>query len=81
MTVLITGGAGFIGAQLAREFLRRGERVVVFDKAVHDRLFEGEKNVSLVRGDITSAHEVLNVVRDHKVHTIFHLARSTTRRI
>ncbi|MGD0657139.1 MAG: SDR family NAD(P)-dependent oxidoreductase [Syntrophorhabdales bacterium] len=74
MTVLITGGAGFIGAQLAREFLRRGERVVVFDKAVHDRLFEGEKNVSLVRGDITSAHEVLNVVRDHKVHTIFHLA-------
>ncbi len=74
MTVLITGGAGFIGAQLAAEFVRRGERVVIFDKAVQDRLFEGEKNVSLVRGDITSFHEVLNVVRDHGVRTIFHVA-------
>ncbi len=74
MAILITGGAGFIGARLAEEFLRRGEHVVIFDKAAHDDLFKGEKNVSLVRGDITSLHEVLNAVKGRSIHTIFHLA-------
>jgi len=74
MAILITGGAGFIGKQLAEEFVGRGEHVVVFDKAAPDRLFGGEKNVSLVEGDITSLHEVLNVVEKYRVDTIFHLA-------
>ena len=38
MAILITGGAGFIGVQLAREFLRRGEDIVIFDKAIPDSL-------------------------------------------
>jgi threonine 3-dehydrogenase len=74
MAILITGGAGFIGAQLAAEFLKRGDHVVIFDKAADDSLFEGEKNVNLVKGDITSIHEVLNAVEEFKVGTIFHLA-------
>ncbi|NCC94666.1 MAG: NAD-dependent epimerase/dehydratase family protein, partial [Opitutae bacterium] len=30
-TILITGGCGFIGSNLAMAFLRRGDRVVAFD--------------------------------------------------
>ncbi|MFQ5863248.1 MAG: dTDP-glucose 4,6-dehydratase [Candidatus Brocadiales bacterium] len=35
MSILITGGAGFIGSHLARLFVERGERVVVLDKLTY----------------------------------------------
>jgi hypothetical protein len=60
MAILITGGAGFIGVQLAREFLKRGEDIVIFDKVISDSLF-AEKKVTKIKGDITNWPEVLNV--------------------
>jgi threonine 3-dehydrogenase len=74
MAILITGGAGFIGAQLTKEFLGRGEEIVIFDKEIPEPLFAGEKKVVKVKGDITNWPEVLNVVERYKVDTIFHLA-------
>ncbi len=74
MAVLITGGAGFIGSALTKEFLGRGEEVVIFDKVVDDTLFAGEKGVTRIKGDITNWPEVLNAVSRQKVETIFHLA-------
>src|SRR5208282_5878452 len=74
MAVLITGGAGFIGSALTKEFLGRGEEVVIFDKVVDDALFAGEKGVTRIKGDITNWPEVLNAVSRQKVETIFHLA-------
>jgi threonine 3-dehydrogenase len=74
MAILITGGAGFIGIDLVKELLGRGEEIVIFDKAIPPGLFAGEKRVSKIIGDITNWPEVLNVVRQNKVDTIFHLA-------
>ncbi len=74
MAILITGGAGFIGAQLAREFLKRGEEIVIFDKVIPDSLFASEKKVTKINGDITNWPEVLNAVQQHRVETVFHLA-------
>ena len=74
MAVLITGGAGFIGSALAREFLARGEEVVVFDKVVDDAFLAGEKKVTRIRGDITNWPEVMNAVKGRNVGCIFHLA-------
>jgi nucleoside-diphosphate-sugar epimerase len=73
MSILITGGAGFIGAELTREFLKRGEEVVIFDKVLNEAL-TGEERVTQVKGDIANWPEVLNVVGTHKVDTVFHLA-------
>ncbi len=79
MAVLITGGAGLIGSELARTFLKRGEKVVIFDIVVNDAL-EKEKPERLVqvRGDVSNWPEVLNVVKDYEVGTIFHLAARLT---
>jgi threonine 3-dehydrogenase len=74
MAILITGGAGFIGIDLVKELIRRGEEIVIFDKAIPQGLFAGEESVSKIVGDITNWPEVLNVVRQNKVDTIFHLA-------
>src|SRR5690349_15161416 len=53
--VVITGGAGFIGSNIARELLRQGYEVVIIDNLATGRLvnLRGIKHeVTFVRGDI-----------------------------
>jgi len=75
VSILITGGCGFIGVNLARRFLEKGMEVVIFDIAPEDQLPEDLKDrVKYIRGDITNWVEVINAVKDHKVKDIFHFA-------
>jgi threonine 3-dehydrogenase len=79
MTVLITGGAGLIGSDLARTFLKRGMKVIIFDVVTNGGLKEeNPKKLVQVKGDVSNWPEVLNVVKDNKVQTIFHLAARLT---
>jgi threonine 3-dehydrogenase len=79
VAILITGGAGLIGSELARAFLKRGEKVIIFDVFVNDSLGK-EKLGDLIqiKRDVSNWPEVLNAVKDHNVHTIFHLAAMLT---
>jgi 3beta-hydroxy-delta5-steroid dehydrogenase/steroid delta-isomerase len=68
--VLVTGGAGFLGANLVTALLDRGHRVRSFDRAPsplppHERL-------QTIVGDITDAADVASAVED--VDTVFHTA-------
>ncbi len=58
MLYLVTGGAGFIGSNLVREILRRGERVRILDNLATGRrqyLEEVRGRVELLEGDIRDA--------------------------
>lgn len=73
MPKLITGGLGFIGTNLARALLKRGEEVVLFDVATKSPLIEDLKNsVTIVQGDLASWAEVMEVVKRYKIDGIFH---------
>jgi threonine 3-dehydrogenase len=72
-TVLITGGSGFIGIELARSLMAEGCKIVVFDLKQPRSLTE-DKSLTFVRGDITNLSQVLNTVRDHRPEGIIHLA-------
>jgi threonine 3-dehydrogenase len=74
MATLITGGAGFIGLELTKTLLARGEDVILFDKVLDPAVFRGDHRARKIKGDIANWPEVLNVVRGHKIDTIFHLA-------
>jgi nucleoside-diphosphate-sugar epimerase len=72
LKVLVTGGAGFIGSNIAREAAKRG-----FEVTALDNLYVGSlnnlKNVSklkFIKGDIRNAETVDKVTRD--VDYIFH---------
>ncbi len=74
MSILITGGTGFIGVGLAHRLVEKGEDVVLFDIAPRfERLAALEGKIKVVRGDLKVWPEVLNAVRDHNVTGIFHL--------
>jgi threonine 3-dehydrogenase len=73
-TVLITGGAGFIGIELTNSLMAEGHRIVIFDLKPPETLLHGSGAVSFVSGDITNFSQVLNAVRDFKPKVIIHLA-------
>jgi len=76
VAILITGGAGLMGSELARTFLKRGEKVIIFDVHVNHSLDdEKSEHLTQVKGDISNWPEVFNAVKDHNVHAIFHRIR------
>ncbi|MFF7382088.1 UDP-glucose 4-epimerase GalE [Streptomyces griseoluteus] len=74
MTWLITGGAGYIGAHVARAMHGAGEDVVVLDDlsaAVPERLPEG---IPLVAGSTLDGDLLKRVFAEHGVTGVVHLA-------
>ncbi|MFD5631226.1 UDP-glucose 4-epimerase GalE [Streptomyces sp. NPDC127072] len=74
MTWLITGGAGYIGAHVARAMAEAGERVVALDDlsaGIADRLPE---DVPLVRGSTLDGALLRKVLAEHGVTGVVHLA-------
>ena len=79
MSRLITGGTGYIGAELARILANRGEEVVLFDIVINYHRIEDIKDrVKIVPGDLGNWSEVLNVVKDNNVTEIYHLGSILT---
>ena len=75
MSVMVTGGTGFIGARIVRELLQRGEDVVCFDLAPPKaNLAPYLDRISVYRGDVTQIPHLLEAVNTYKVHKIIHMA-------
>jgi dTDP-glucose 4,6-dehydratase len=81
-TILVTGGAGFIGSALVRQLIAEEPlaRIVNLDKLTYagnlDSLTEVSRSVRhrLVHGDIADAALVVEVMRAHKPTAVVHLA-------
>jgi len=74
MSILITGGTGWVGTGLAHRLVERGEDVILFDIAPQmERVADIKNNVKVVQGDQTVWPEVLNVVKENNVEGVFHL--------
>lgn len=74
MSILITGGTGFIGIGLARSLVEKGEDVVLFDIAPRvQQVADIKDKVKIVQGDMTIWPEVMNAVKENNVGGIFHL--------
>jgi threonine 3-dehydrogenase len=79
MAKLITGGTGYIGAELAHLLAGRGEEVVLFDVAISEYRIEDIKDkVKIVRGDVSNWPEVANVVTENRVTEIYHMGALLT---
>lgn len=75
MSILITGGTGFIGSRIAKKLVDAGENVVLFDTSPTLEFLKGyEDKVTSLTGDVTAIEQLMNAVKAHQVEKIIHLA-------
>jgi UDP-glucose 4-epimerase len=75
-TILVTGGAGYIGSHVVLQLRERGESVVVLDDLSRGfRQAVGE--TPLIVGDMGDRQLVARLVREHDVDTVMHFAAFT----
>lgn len=80
--ILITGGAGFIGAHLSRTLLADGHKVVTADdftlgsrENVSDCL--NDSNFTLIEQDVTELDKLVELINKYSIERIYHLAANS----
>ena len=75
MSILITGGTGFIGSYLAKKLVEEGEdKVVLMDVLPYPQAVDDiAEHVEIVQGDFSEASQVMAVLKKHDISCIFHL--------
>jgi len=72
-TVLVTGGAGYIGSHAAKALSRRGYRVVVYDNLIAGHR-DAVRYGPFVQGDISDVPAVRDAIRQHGIFAVMHFA-------
>jgi dTDP-glucose 4,6-dehydratase len=83
MTIVVTGGAGFIGSALVRALIADGERVVTVDKLTYAGNLDNLAAVAecgrhiFIQADICDRVAMRAVFADHHPRAVYHLAAET----
>jgi UDP-glucose 4-epimerase len=75
-TILVTGGAGYIGSHTVLQLRARGEQVLVLDN-LYTGFRQAVLDTPLIVGSVGDAEVVTAALRDHKVDTVLHFAAHT----
>jgi UDP-glucose 4-epimerase len=75
-SILVTGGAGYIGSHTVQQLVGRGEPVVVLDN-LSTGFRQSVQGVKLVEGDVGNQQLVAATLREHDVRTAIHFAACT----
>lgn len=76
MTILITGGAGYIGSHMALELLDNNENFVILDDLSTGQIKSVPTNIPFYKGDIADTDLVTQILQKHKIEAIIHFAGS-----
>jgi UDP-glucose 4-epimerase len=76
MSILVTGGAGYIGSHMVHALLDAGERVTVLDNLSTGFRWAVPRHAEFVAGDTGDASLPAEIIARHKVRAIIHFAAS-----
>ena len=72
-TILVTGGAGYIGSHVVRELLHQNHKPIVFDnlQTGHRKAI---KNVLFIEGDLSDQEKLAKVFQTNSIDAVMHFA-------
>lgn len=76
MSILVTGGAGYIGSHAVIDLLGAGEEVVILDNLSTGFDWAVQDTATLHTGDIADTDLLDGILRDHAVEAVIHFAGS-----
>jgi UDP-glucose 4-epimerase len=81
MTILVTGGAGYIGSHTCVDLLLNGFDVIVVDNLVNSKARSLQKvqeiagkSLKFIQADITKKEELRSVFEENRISSVIHLA-------
>jgi UDP-glucose 4-epimerase len=77
MSILVTGGAGYIGSVATELLLDRGHQVVVFDNLTRGHRGAVDPRAHFVEGDLADQTLLEDTLRDHGIQAVMHFAASS----
>jgi UDP-glucose 4-epimerase len=77
MTVLVTGGVGYVGSFVSRELLRLGHDVVIVDDLSEGFLESKPAKASFFKGSILDQNLISEIIRTNRIDAIVHMAAKT----
>src|SRR3954453_23464999 len=75
-TILVTGGAGYIGSHTVLQLRAKGRKVVVLDN-LYTGFRQAVLDTPLVEGSVGDREVVLRTLKEHGVDTVMHFAAHT----
>jgi UDP-glucose 4-epimerase len=74
MTILVTGGAGYIGGVTAERLKAKGERIVVLDNLFRGHRASVDPDVPFYEGRVGDRALVARILKEHKIEECVHFA-------
>ncbi len=74
MSILVTGGAGYIGSVVVEDLRTKGEKVVVLDNLSYGHKQAIDENVRFYEGNIGDEKLVSEIVKNHEIKACMHFS-------
>lgn len=76
MNILVTGGLGYIGSQVSRDLIKKGNKIIIIDNLQNSYLKNKPKKTIFFKSDFAN-EKVLKIIHDkYKINTVYHFAAS-----
>jgi len=72
-TILVTGGAGYIGSHVVKELLRQGHQPIVFDNLQSGHR-EASKNTPFIEGNLSDQKKLKETFQSYQIDAVMHFA-------